>query len=88
MLPDAGGVVCRQSARTVLPSVVYTYEETVKVLTMERTRESYPDQIRRIAEDLTQVQHLWELDYQVKKLRRISDEIESQLKEVKALNSE
>jgi len=55
---------------------------------MERTRESYPDQIRRIAEDLTQVQHLWELDYQVKKLRRISDEIESQLKEVKALNSE
>ncbi len=55
---------------------------------MEQTRESYPDQIRRIAEDLTQVQHLWELDHHAEKLRRISDEIEGQLKEVKALNSE
>jgi len=55
---------------------------------MEQTRKSYPDQIRRIAEDLTQMQHSWELDFQVKRLRKIADEIEGQSKEVKALNSE
>jgi hypothetical protein len=55
---------------------------------MEQTRESYPHQIRRIADDLTHVRYLLELELHVERLRKIADEIESQLKEVKTLNSE
>ncbi len=55
---------------------------------MEQTRESYPNQIRRLAADLAQVRHLLELDYLAEKLRKIADEVEGQLKDVKALNSE
>jgi len=47
---------------------------------MTHTRESYPDQIRRIAEDLTQVKHLWELDHAAEKLFNIADVIEKLLK--------
>ena len=51
-------------------------------LTMGHTRESYPDQIRRIAEDLTQIKKLWELDHASDKLHDIADEIESLLKAI------
>ena len=47
---------------------------------MTHTRESYPDQIRRIAEDLTQVRNLWELDHAAEKLFNIADVIERVLK--------
>ena len=46
---------------------------------MGHKRESYPDQIRRIAADLTQVQHLWELGHAAEKLDNIADEIEKLL---------
>jgi hypothetical protein len=72
----------------VFRSVIYTHEEAIRVLTMEQTRESYQDRIRRIAEDLTQARHLLEMDYYAERLRQIADEIEGQLKAVKALNSE
>lgn len=49
---------------------------------MGHTRESYPDQIRRIAEDLDQVRHLWELDHAAKNLRAIAEEIERLLKAI------
>ena len=47
---------------------------------MTHVRESYSDQIRRIAEDLTQVRHLWELDHAAEKLFSIADVIERLLK--------
>lgn len=68
--------------------VIYINEGTIRVLTMEQTQESYPDRIRRIAEDLAHVQYLLELELHVERLRQIADEIEGQLKEVKTLNSE
>jgi hypothetical protein len=46
---------------------------------MGHTRESYPNQIRRIAADLTQVQNLWELDHATEKLNNIADAIENLL---------
>ena len=46
---------------------------------MGHKRESYPDQIRRIAADLTQVQHLWELSHAAEKLDNIADAIENLL---------
>ena len=46
---------------------------------MGHKRESYPDQIRRIAADLTQVRHLWELSYAAEKLDNIADAIENLL---------
>jgi hypothetical protein len=46
---------------------------------MGHTRETYPDQIRRIAADLTQVEHLWELSHAAEKLDKIADAIESLL---------
>ena len=48
-------------------------------LTMGHTRESYPDQIRRIAADLVQVRHLWELDHATEKLNKIATAIENLL---------
>lgn len=45
---------------------------------MEKMRESYPDQIRRIAQDLSQVQHLYELEFAAEKLRKIADGLEEQ----------
>ncbi len=51
-------------------------------LTMGHERESYPDQIRRIAADLSQVQHLWELGHAVEKLDNIADAIENLLRTI------
>ena len=45
---------------------------------MEELQESYSDQIRRIAQDLTQVQHLYELEFAAEKLRKIADGLEEQ----------
>ena len=45
---------------------------------MEEMRESYPDQIRRIAQDLDQVQYLYELEFAAEKLRKIADGLEEQ----------
>lgn len=47
---------------------------------MEYKQESYPAQIRRIAEDMTQMRKLYELDYAVEKLRKIADKLEERLK--------
>jgi hypothetical protein len=46
---------------------------------MGHKRETYPDQIRRIATDLTQVEHLWELSHATEKLNNIADAIEKLL---------
>lgn len=46
---------------------------------MGHKRESYPDQIRRIAADLKQIRHLWELGHSAEKLDNIADAIESLL---------
>jgi hypothetical protein len=40
-------------------------------------RESVAVQLRRIAEDLTQVRRLYELEHSVDRLRRIADELEA-----------
>ena len=45
-------------------------------ITMEHQRESYPDQIRRIAEDLAQIRHLWEVGHAAEKLHDIANGIE------------
>jgi hypothetical protein len=47
---------------------------------MKYKRESYPDKIRRIAEDLTQMRNLFEVDHAVDKLRIIAKELEEVLK--------
>ena len=47
---------------------------------MEHQRESYPDQIRRIAEDLAQIRHLWEVGHAAEKLHDIANGIEKQTK--------
>ena len=49
---------------------------------MEHLRESYPDQIRRIAEDLMQIRNLWELPHAVEKLHDIANGIEKQTKAI------
>jgi len=43
---------------------------------MKYKRESYPDRIRRIAEDLSQMRNLYEVDHSVEKLRMIAAELE------------
>jgi hypothetical protein len=53
--------------------------EKYGVLTVGHNRESYPDQIRRIAADLTQVRHLWELKHAAEKLDDIAAAIENLL---------
>ena len=47
---------------------------------MKYKRESYPDRIRRIAEDLSQMRNLYEADHSVEKLRMIADELEQNIK--------
>ncbi len=61
----------------ILPCILV--EIRLGALIMAHTRESYPDQIRRIAADLTQVRHLWELGHAAEKLDDIADAIESLL---------
>ena len=46
---------------------------------MGHKRESYPDQIRRIAADLTQIRNLWEVSHAAEKLDSIADAIENLL---------
>ena len=48
---------------------------------MEYKQEPYPEQIRRIAEDMTQMRELYELDFAVEKLRRIADELAERLEQ-------
>jgi len=43
---------------------------------MKYKRESYPDKIRRIADDLSQMRDLYEVDHPVEKLRMIASELE------------
>jgi hypothetical protein len=47
---------------------------------MKYKRESYPDKIRRIAEDLSQMRNLYEVDHSVEKLRMIANELEHNFK--------
>jgi len=47
---------------------------------MKLKSESYPDKIRRIADDLSRMRNLYEVDHSVEKLRMIANEIEHNLK--------
>jgi hypothetical protein len=47
---------------------------------MKLKREFYPDRIRRIAQELSQMRNLYGADHSAEKLRRIADELEYNLK--------
>jgi len=47
---------------------------------MKYKRESYPDKIRRIAEDLSQMRNVYDVDHSVEKLRMIANELEHNFK--------
>ena len=47
---------------------------------MKLKAESYPDKIRRIAADLSQMPNLYGMDHTVAKLRMIANELEQNLK--------
>ena len=47
---------------------------------MKLKRESYPDKIRRIAQDLSQMRSRYEVDDSVAKLRMIADKLENEFK--------
>jgi len=47
---------------------------------MKLKSESYPDKIRRIADYLSRMRNLYEVDHSVEKLRMIANEIEHNLK--------
>jgi len=47
---------------------------------MKIKRESYPDKIRRIAEDLSQMRNIYDVDRSVEKLLMIANELEHNLK--------
>ncbi len=47
---------------------------------MKLKRESYPDRIRRIAQELNQMQYLYGADLSAEKFRRIADELERNMK--------
>ena len=47
---------------------------------MKIQRESYPDRIRHIAQELSQIRSLYGADLSAKKLRRIADELERNMK--------
>ena len=49
---------------------------------MKYKRETYPEQIRRIAEDLSQIRNVYETEHAVDKLRLIADELEQNFKKV------
>ena len=46
---------------------------------MKLKSESYPDRIRRIAHDLSQMRNLYHVDHTVEKLRKIANELEHNL---------
>ena len=62
---------------TGLPLLCYTFRRREA---MKYKRESYPDRIRRIAEDLSQMRNLYEADRSAEKLRMIADELEQNIK--------
>ena len=47
---------------------------------MKIKSESYPDRIRRIAEDLSKMRNVYGVDHSVAKLRMIANELEHNLK--------
>jgi len=47
---------------------------------MKLKSESYPDRIRRIATELSQMRNLYAVDHTVEKLRMIANELEQNLK--------
>jgi hypothetical protein len=47
---------------------------------MKLRSESYPDRIRRIAQEVSQLQNLYQVDHSVEKLRMIANELEQVLK--------
>jgi hypothetical protein len=47
---------------------------------MKIQRESYPDKIRRIAEDLSKMRNVYDVDRSVEKLRMIASELEHKFK--------
>jgi hypothetical protein len=47
---------------------------------MNNHKESYPDRIRKIALDITLIQHLMELNMQAERLLELADELETLLK--------
>ncbi len=61
----------------ILDGVCYTrwWRESMKTRS-----KSYPDKIRRIAEDLSKMRNLYEVDCTVEKLRMIASELEHNLK--------
>jgi len=58
-------------------SLCYTHWRSEK---MKIRSKSYPDKIRRIAEDLSKMRNLYEVDRTVEKLRMIANELEHNLK--------
>ena len=49
--------------------------------TMGKNQKSYPEKIRCIAEDITQMRGIYELDHSVEALRKIADDLEAMLKQ-------
>jgi ribosomal protein S20 len=47
---------------------------------MKIRSESYPDRIRQIAKELSQVRNSYDVDHATETLRKIADELESKLK--------
>ena len=47
---------------------------------MKLTSESYPEKIRRIAQDLSRLRNQYEVDRSVEKLRMIANELENILR--------
>ena len=47
---------------------------------MKLRSESYPDRIRRIAQEVSQLRNLYQVDNTVEKLRMIANELEQNLK--------
>ena len=48
---------------------------------MKLRSESYPDRIRRLAQEVSQLRNLYQVDHSVEKLRIIANELEQVLKE-------
>jgi hypothetical protein len=47
---------------------------------MKLRSESYPDRIRRIAQEVSQLRNMYQVDHSVEKLRTIANELEQVLK--------
>ena len=51
-------------------------------ITMKLRSESYPDRIRRIAQEVSQLRNLYQVDHTVEKLHMIANELEQNLKNI------